>query len=117
MPIYEYQCKHCGCKVEALQKFRDQPLIKCPECGKDALEKCVSLTSFQLKGKGWYETDFKSKQEPEKAAKQTGSCDQQIGGSLDGGSAGSRDQQIGLRDDGNSGSRDDRKSDKKEAKS
>ncbi|MGD9108687.1 MAG: zinc ribbon domain-containing protein [Gammaproteobacteria bacterium] len=66
MPIYEYQCKHCGCKFEALQKHNDQPLTKCPECGKDALEKCVSLTSFQLKGKGWYETDFKSKKEPDK---------------------------------------------------
>ena len=66
MPIYEYQCKHCGCKVEALQKHSDQPLTTCPECGKNGLEKCVSLTSFKLKGKGWYETDFKGQKPVEK---------------------------------------------------
>lgn len=59
MPIYEYQCKHCGDRFEALQKHGDQSLITCPKCGENALEKCVSLTSFQLKGKGWYETDYK----------------------------------------------------------
>jgi len=61
MPIYEYQCKQCGHKVEALQKFDDQALVICPQCGENKLEKCVSLTSFKLKGKGWYETDFKDK--------------------------------------------------------
>lgn len=64
MPIYEYQCKACGCKFEALQKINDAPLVTCSRCGKQALEKCVSVTSFQLKGKGWYETDFKNKQPP-----------------------------------------------------
>ncbi|MGD9153094.1 MAG: zinc ribbon domain-containing protein [Gammaproteobacteria bacterium] len=104
MPIYEYQCKHCGCKFEALQKHNDQPLTKCPECGKDDLEKCVSLTSFQLKGKGWYETDFKSKKESEKTAKQPGSRGQQTGPRDDGGagSLNSSGQQTGAQDGGES---------------
>jgi len=68
MPIYEYQCKACGYKFEALQKHNDQPLTTCPECGKNVLEKCVSLTSFKLKGEGWYETDYKTKKSPDKQA-------------------------------------------------
>jgi len=63
MPIYEYECKKCGHHLEAIQKFSDAPLTKCPECGKETLEKCISLPSFQLKGSGWYETDFKDKKQ------------------------------------------------------
>jgi len=59
MPIYEYRCKACGHKLEALQKFTDAPLSHCPACGKEALAKLVSLAGFQLKGTGWYATDFK----------------------------------------------------------
>ena len=70
MPIYEYQCKACGHRLECLQKFSDQPLTKCPECGKDSLSKCVSLPSFQLKGTGWYETDYKRKKTEEKQDKE-----------------------------------------------
>lgn len=61
MPIYEYQCASCGHRLEALQKVTDEPLTECPECHKSALGKLVSATSFQLKGTGWYETDFKNK--------------------------------------------------------
>jgi putative FmdB family regulatory protein len=60
MPIYEYRCKDCGHKLEALQKLSDAPLLTCPSCGKDALSKLVSAAGFQLKGSGWYATDFKS---------------------------------------------------------
>ena len=60
MPIYEYRCKECGHKLEALQKLSDAPLLTCPSCGKDALSKLVSAAGFQLKGSGWYATDFKS---------------------------------------------------------
>lgn len=61
MPIYEYECKQCGHRLEMIQKFNEAPLTRCPECGKNTLQKCVSLPSFQLKGSGWYETDFKNK--------------------------------------------------------
>ena len=59
MPIYEYRCNECKHEVEALQRFADPPLVKCPACGKDALTKLVSAAGFQLKGSGWYETDFR----------------------------------------------------------
>lgn len=60
MPFYEYQCRACGAVVEVLQKISDAPLKKCPECGRNQLQKLVSAPVFRLKGGGWYETDFKS---------------------------------------------------------
>jgi putative FmdB family regulatory protein len=60
MPIYEYICEKCGAHTEVLQKVSDAPLKKCREC-KGKLEKIVSRTSFQLKGSGWYKTDYSSK--------------------------------------------------------
>ena len=60
MPIYEYQCTNCEHKMEALQKFSDDPLSNCPSCEQDKLKKLISAASFRLKGSGWYETDFKT---------------------------------------------------------
>lgn len=60
MPIYEYQCSACGHQLEALQKVSEAALTECPECHKASLQKQVSSTSFQLKGTGWYATDFKT---------------------------------------------------------
>ena len=59
MPIYEYKCTSCGHKKEVLQKMSDAPLTECPACGKHALTKLISAAGFQLKGSGWYATDFK----------------------------------------------------------
>jgi putative FmdB family regulatory protein len=59
MPFYEYQCKNCGHDLEAMQKFSDAPLKKCPHCGKSQLQRLMSAPVFRLKGGGWYETDFK----------------------------------------------------------
>ncbi len=59
MPFYEYQCKSCGHELEAMQKFSDPPLKKCPHCGKSQLQRLMSAPVFRLKGGGWYETDFK----------------------------------------------------------
>jgi putative FmdB family regulatory protein len=59
MPFYEYQCKSCGHELEAMQKFSDAPLKKCPDCGKSQLQRLMSAPVFRLKGGGWYETDFK----------------------------------------------------------
>lgn len=64
MPIYEYRCSACSHDVEALQKFSDAPLLTCPSCHKDALVKRVSAAGFQLKGSGWYATDFKGGSKP-----------------------------------------------------
>jgi len=60
MPIYEYRCSACGHELEALQKLRDAPLTECPSCGKAELRKQVSAAGFQLKGSGWYVTDFRN---------------------------------------------------------
>jgi len=59
MPIYEYRCSSCGHELEALQKFSDAPLVTCPACAGNALVKLMSAAGFQLKGSGWYATDFK----------------------------------------------------------
>lgn len=59
MPIYEYQCEACGHKLEAIQKLSDPVLEDCPVCGKSKLKKLLSAAGFQLKGSGWYATDFK----------------------------------------------------------
>ena len=59
MPIYEYACRKCDHTLDALQKMSDDPLVDCPECGEPALKRLISAPRFRLKGKGWYETDFK----------------------------------------------------------
>jgi len=63
MPIYEYRCGACGHHVEALQRMSEGPLRKCPDCGKSQLRRLMSAPQFRLKGEGWYETDFKNKNE------------------------------------------------------
>lgn len=60
MPIYEYECKKCGDVIEAIQGFNDKPLRKHNECG-GKLERLISLSSFHLKGAGWYDTDYGKK--------------------------------------------------------
>jgi putative FmdB family regulatory protein len=57
MPIYEYICEKCGNHIEAMQKVTDEPLKRCTKC-RGKLEKIYSRTSFQLKGSGWYKTDY-----------------------------------------------------------
>jgi putative FmdB family regulatory protein len=60
MPIYEYRCGSCGFEKEYLQKLSDAPITDCPTCGKPEMTKLVSAAGFQLKGTGWYATDFKN---------------------------------------------------------
>ena len=60
MPIYEYKCSKCEHQFEIIQRFSDNPLESCPECGQKSINKLVSAPSFRLKGGGWYETDFKT---------------------------------------------------------
>ena len=66
MPIYEYRCSACGHQEEHLQKVSDPVLSQCPACGKSTFEKQLSAAGFQLKGSGWYATDFKGKKAEEK---------------------------------------------------
>lgn len=60
MPIYAYKCGSCGHAKDALQKISDAPLTVCPACGAEAFSKQVTAAGFQLKGSGWYATDFKN---------------------------------------------------------
>lgn len=59
MPIYEYACQACGHTLEVIQKMSAAPLQDCPVCGKPQLKKLMSASGFQLKGSGWYATDFR----------------------------------------------------------
>jgi putative FmdB family regulatory protein len=60
MPIYEYRCESCGFQKEYIQRMSDALLTDCPECKKATFNKMVTAAGFQLKGGGWYVTDFKS---------------------------------------------------------
>ena len=59
MPIYAYKCASCGHAKDVLQKMSDAPLTVCPACGESAFSKQVTAAGFQLKGSGWYVTDFR----------------------------------------------------------
>ncbi len=59
MPIYAYKCSSCGHAKDVLQKISDAPLTVCPACGAEAFSKQVTAAGFQLKGSGWYVTDFR----------------------------------------------------------
>ena len=59
MPIYAYKCGSCGHAKDVLQKISDAPLTACPACGADTFSKQVTAAGFQLKGSGWYATDFR----------------------------------------------------------
>ena len=85
MPIYEYQCDSCGHVFDALQKMSDDPLTLCPNCGAETLRKLVSAPNFRLKGAGWYETDFKDKNQRNLAGDANkGAEGQASGGTSDG---------------------------------
>ncbi len=60
MPIYAYRCAACGHEGEHMQKMADQPLTACPSCKAESYQKQLTAAGFQLKGSGWYETDFKN---------------------------------------------------------
>lgn len=66
VPIYEYHCLNCGHEKEMLRNLSEAPLTLCPECGKETFQKKISAAGFQLKGSGWYETDFKDKKPAQK---------------------------------------------------
>ena len=68
MPIYEYQCNQCHHTFDLIQKVNDEPVKMCPECAENTVVRLVSAAGFQLKGTGWYETDFKNKGKPPVAA-------------------------------------------------
>ena len=73
MPIYEYVCNACGHQFEEWQKITDAPVRKCPVCGERRVERLVSLSSFHLKGSGWYVTDYGGRKSGSAPHKEKGS--------------------------------------------
>ena len=73
MPIYAYRCEACGFAKDVLQKMSDAPLTECTACGKPAFKKQLTAAGFQLKGSGWYVTDFRGGQSAP-AASETGAA-------------------------------------------
>jgi len=67
MPIYAYRCSACGHQEDHLQKMTEAPLTRCPACGRKKFKKQLTAPGFQLKGSGWYATDFKGGKKPEAA--------------------------------------------------
>ena len=72
MPIYEYACQICEYEFEAIQSFRDDPLTECPACNTIGLRKKLTAAAFHLKGTGWYETDFKGKDQKQEKKSESG---------------------------------------------
>ncbi len=108
MPIYEYQCQSCGDKFEIMHRMSEGPSKSCDECGSADLKKLISAVGFQLKGTGWYETDFKnsgSDKSKDSGSKDSGSKDsgkesssqegKKSGGSKDGASTKSESVKSG----------------------
>lgn len=65
MPIYEYECTSCHHHFDLMQKVSETPIKQCPKCFEDTATRLISAAGFQLKGSGWYATDFKNKDKPE----------------------------------------------------
>lgn len=87
MPIYEYKCHACGHQDDILQKMSDEPLVNCPKCGKATFNKLISMPAgFDLKGNGWYVTDFKNNKSTISTDKAGSGCGQAACGSDTGGS-------------------------------
>jgi putative FmdB family regulatory protein len=77
MPIYAYKCADCGFEQDVMQKVSDAPLTDCPQCGKPSFAKQLTAAGIQLKGSGYYATDFKNAPKPAEApspACGTGAC-------------------------------------------
>lgn len=87
MPIYAYKCADCGHEKEVLQKITDAPLTDCPDCGHPSMAKMVTAAGFQLKGSGWYATDFRNKDSGGKTAKPDGKTESANDSKADSGSS------------------------------
>ena len=86
MPIYAYKCADCGHEKEVLQKIGAAPLTDCPDCGHPSMAKMVTAAGFQLKGSGWYATDFRNKDSGGKGGKPDGKAESANDAKVDSGS-------------------------------
>ncbi|CAN7517663.1 FmdB family zinc ribbon protein [Caballeronia sp. 15715] len=107
MPIYAYRCESCGFEKDALQKMSDAPLTHCPQCGKDTFVKQVTAAGFQLKGSGWYVTDFRGGNNGAPAAKKEDGSKKDEGAKAETKSEGASDSGSSSKDSGNQSSKTD----------
>ncbi len=102
MPIYAYRCEACGFAKDVLQKISDAQLTECPSCGKSSFKKQVTAAGFQLKGTGWYVTDFRggtsTKAAPAVAAEDAASTPAAAPATADSGTAASTPAASGIPD-------------------
>jgi putative FmdB family regulatory protein len=84
MPLYEYECRSCGKRIEVLQRFEEAPLTVCPTCGGD-LKKLFSAPAVQFKGTGWYVTDYGGKGASGGESKASGKTESKAEGAADSG--------------------------------
>ncbi len=87
MPLYEYECQACGHHLEAQQRIADAPLVTCPACNKDQLQKLISASAFHLKGGGWYKDLYASAKPGSSGESGGGSPPAATGGTATGGTA------------------------------
>jgi putative FmdB family regulatory protein len=97
MPIYEYRCSACGYQNDYLQKLSEPPLTDCPECGKSTFSKQVTAAGFQLKGTGWYATDFKNNGTSKPSTKKDGAASKGGGGDSKSGEGSSKGSEAGAK--------------------
>lgn len=81
MPIYEYECTSCHHHFDLMQKIGDEPTKQCPQCFQNSAVRQISAAGFQLKGSGWYATDFKNKGKPEQKKEATSDSTEKSTGS------------------------------------
>jgi putative FmdB family regulatory protein len=91
MPIYAYRCESCAFEKDVLQKMSDAPLSQCPQCSKDTFRKQVTAAGFQLKGSGWYVTDFRGGSNGSGSSAAGGATNGSAASKTDGGAASSSD--------------------------
>jgi putative FmdB family regulatory protein len=107
MPIYAYRCESCGVRKDVLQKVSDAPLTTCTECGAPAFRKELSAPAFQLKGSGWYVTDFRDNGKPKDKSEAKGAEAAGNGAKADGGDTPSPAASSGADAASKSGSKND----------
>lgn len=117
MPIYEYRCSSCGFQKEYLRKLSDPVLTVCPECSKQTFSKMLTAAGFQLKGSGWYATDFKNsapKPAANSDAKSTTTSDgKDKGGTTTSGGKDKGDTKSDAKSDAQSGGKSESKTENK----